>query len=51
VADTFHLKWDSPAMGDTFVTFTLNADGKVDEMKVQTFDDFKRLPGKAPDIK
>ena len=38
-------------MGDTFVTFTLNADGHVDEMKAQTFDDFKYLPGRAPDIK
>jgi CubicO group peptidase (beta-lactamase class C family) len=45
--DTFHLKWANPALGDTFVTFTLKADGQVDEMKVQKFDDFKRLPGRA----
>jgi CubicO group peptidase (beta-lactamase class C family) len=49
--DTFHLKWKSPGLGDTFVTFTLSAQGHVDEMKVQRFDDFKRLPERAPDSK
>jgi hypothetical protein len=42
--DTFHLKWAGPGMGDTFVTFTLNARGRIETMKVQRFDDFKRVP-------
>jgi len=42
--DTFHLKWEGPGMGDTFVTFTLNAQGQIDAMKVQKFDEFKRVP-------
>jgi len=47
--DTFHLKWAGAGMGDTFVTFNINAQGQVDAMKVQKFDDFKRLRDRAPD--
>lgn len=49
--DTFHIKWAASGTGDAFVTFTLNAQGKVDEMKVQNFDDFKRVPERAPAVK
>ena len=46
--DTFHLKWAGPGVGDTFVTFTLTAQGRIDTMKVEKFDDFKRVPERAP---
>ncbi len=40
--DTFRARWPNPVMGEAFVTFTLNAQGKVGEMKVQNLADFKR---------
>jgi CubicO group peptidase (beta-lactamase class C family) len=47
--DTFQVKWkDIAILGKGLVTFTLNAQGKVDLMKLENFADFKRAPDKAP---
>ncbi|MGH9847140.1 MAG: DUF3471 domain-containing protein [Blastocatellia bacterium] len=40
--DTLRARWPNPIQGEAFVTFTLNAQGKVEEMKVQNLADFKR---------
>jgi CubicO group peptidase (beta-lactamase class C family) len=40
--DTFRVKWSNPVLTEAFVTFTLNAQGKVEEMKVSGLADFKR---------
>ena len=31
----FHVKWPNPTVGESRITFTLNAQGKVEEAKVQ----------------
>lgn len=40
--DTFRAIWRDPYLGKTFVTFTLGAAGKVDEMEVESWADFER---------
>ncbi|HZS08205.1 MAG TPA: serine hydrolase [Blastocatellia bacterium] len=45
--DTFRITWGGAGTGDAFVTFTLSAQGRADEMKVQKLDDFKRVPESA----
>ena len=45
--DTFRVKWPNPTVAQSFVTFTLNAQGKVEEVKVQGMADFKRVPARA----
>jgi CubicO group peptidase (beta-lactamase class C family) len=42
--DTFRSIWRQRHQGKTLVTFDLDADSKVDEMKVQELADFKRKP-------
>lgn len=32
---SFHVKWPNPTVGESLITFTLNAQGKVEEAKVQ----------------
>ncbi len=46
--DTFRSQWRQRHQGKTFVTFGLDADSKVDEMKVEDVADFKRKP-EVPD--
>ncbi len=48
--DTFRVAWRARLVGKSLVTFTLNAAGKVDEIKVENFGDFKRAPDKAPEV-
>jgi hypothetical protein len=48
--DTFRANWRARLVGKSFVTFTLNAAGKVEAVKVENFGDFKRAPEKAPDV-
>jgi CubicO group peptidase (beta-lactamase class C family) len=45
--DTFRVKWSNPVLTEALVTFTLNAQGKVAEMKVSGLADFKRVPAPA----
>ena len=45
--DTFRVKWANPALTEGFVTFTLNAQGKVEEIKIAGLADFKRVPAPA----
>ena len=42
--DTFRSLWRQRHQGKTLVTFGLDADGKVDEMKVEDLAEFKRKP-------
>jgi hypothetical protein len=42
--DTFRSIWRQRDQGKTLVTFGLDVDGKVDEMKVQELAEFKRKP-------
>lgn len=42
--DTFQATWRQRRMGKTHITFTLDATGKTDEMKVVGIADFKRKP-------
>ena len=42
--DTFRVKWANPTVAEALVTFTLNAQGKVEEIKVPGLADFKRVP-------
>lgn len=44
--DTFQFTIQAPGSPKLMVAFTLNAAGKVDELKVQGLADFKRIPGK-----
>lgn len=41
--DTFKTSWRLPFFGEDLVTFILNKWGKVEEMKVSDFADFKRV--------
>ena len=45
--DTFRVKWSNPVLTEAFVTFTLNTQGRVDELKIQNLGDFKRAPERA----
>jgi CubicO group peptidase (beta-lactamase class C family) len=42
--DTFRSLWRQKSQGKTFVSFDLDADSKVDEMKVEDLAEFKRKP-------
>jgi len=44
--DTFRVKWANPTVPEGLVTFTLNAQGKVEEIKVPGMADFKRVPAR-----
>jgi CubicO group peptidase (beta-lactamase class C family) len=44
--DTFRVTWRDPMLGKGFVTFTLNASGKTDQVKIEDLADFKRIPEK-----
>jgi hypothetical protein len=44
--DTFQATWRDRTLGKGLVTFTLNASGKVEAVKVQNLTDFKRQPEK-----
>jgi CubicO group peptidase (beta-lactamase class C family) len=46
--DTFQATWRDHTLGKSLVTFTLNAEGKVEAAKVQNLADFKRAPDKPP---
>jgi CubicO group peptidase (beta-lactamase class C family) len=41
--DTFLANWRKPFYGEDLVTFTLNAEGKVEEMKITDLATFKRI--------
>lgn len=45
--DTFRVKWPNPTVPESLVTFTLNAQGKAQEIKVPGMADFKRAPARA----
>ncbi len=45
--DTFQAKWSNILVGKGLVNFTLDAQGKVVEMKIAGLADFKRAPDKA----
>jgi hypothetical protein len=42
--DTFRATWRSQRLGKSYVTFTLDAKGKVDEMRMPGFATFERKP-------
>ncbi len=42
--DTFRVTWRDPSMGRSFVTFSLDAAGRVERMRVEGFSDLRRLP-------
>jgi CubicO group peptidase (beta-lactamase class C family) len=48
--DTFQVSWRDRTMGKSQVTFTLNAQGKVESVKIQNMADFKRAPDKPPSV-
>jgi CubicO group peptidase (beta-lactamase class C family) len=48
--DTFQAAWRDRGMGKSLVTFTLNAQGKVEAVKIQNMADFKRAPDKPPSV-
>jgi CubicO group peptidase (beta-lactamase class C family) len=48
--DTFQAAWRDRGLGKSLVTFTLNAQGKVDAVKIQNMADFKRAPDKPPSV-
>jgi CubicO group peptidase (beta-lactamase class C family) len=45
--DTFQATWRQRRLGKSYVSFTLDATGKVDAMKVVDFADFTRKPEEA----
>ncbi|HEV2132016.1 MAG TPA: serine hydrolase [Longimicrobiaceae bacterium] len=40
--DTFRVTWRDPSMGRSFVTFALNAAGRVERMQIENFGDLTR---------
>jgi CubicO group peptidase (beta-lactamase class C family) len=48
--DTFQAAWRDRGLGKSLVTFTLNAQGKVEAVKIQNMADFKRAPDKPPSV-
>jgi len=46
--DTFQTTWRDRTLGKGLVTFTLNAQGKVEAIKIPNLADFKRAPDKPP---
>jgi len=49
--DTFQAKWRDPMLGKGMVSFTLNSQGQVAEVKIDGLGEFKRAPDKAEPIK
>ena len=45
--DTFRVTWRDRMEGKGFVTFTLNSQGKIAEMKIKEIGDFTRAPEKT----
>jgi len=41
--DTFKVTWRDPALGDTWITFTLDARGEVASLHLQDVGDFPKL--------
>jgi CubicO group peptidase (beta-lactamase class C family) len=48
--DTFQAVWRDRGLGKSLLTFTLNAQGKVEAVKIQNIADFKRAPDKPPSV-
>ncbi|MFN7944501.1 MAG: serine hydrolase [Blastocatellia bacterium] len=48
--DTFQSKWRTRTLGKGMVSFTLNAQGQVAEVRVDALGDFKRAPEKAEPV-
>jgi hypothetical protein len=48
--DTFQATWRDRTLGKSLVTFTLNAQGKVEAIKIQNLTDFKRAADKPPAV-
>ena len=48
--DTFQATWRDRTLGKGLVTFTLNTQGKVEAIKIQSLADFKRAPDKPPSV-
>jgi CubicO group peptidase (beta-lactamase class C family) len=46
--DTFQATWRDRMLGKSLVTFRLNAQGKVEAVKIENMSDFKRAPDKPP---
>jgi CubicO group peptidase (beta-lactamase class C family) len=46
--DTFQAAWRDRTLGKSLITFTLNAQGKVEAVKIQNIADFKRAPDTPP---
>lgn len=47
--DTFQVKWrDISIVSKGMISFTLDAQGKVAQMKIENLAEFKRMPDKAP---
>ena len=46
--DTFQATWRDRTLGKALVTFTLNAQGKVETLKIPNLTEFKRGPDKSP---
>ena len=52
--DTFRARWAARSLGTSFVTFRLNAQGKVDELQMDLGGaptNFKRRPEPAPEVR
>ena len=45
--NTFRVKWRDRTLGKGFINFTLNDEGKVDELKIENLTTFKRGPDPA----
>ena len=48
--DTFRITWRDRTLGRSLITFTLDAAGKTDEIKVETLGNFKRAAEKAEEV-
>jgi len=48
--DTFRATWRDKTIGKMLVNFTVNAAGKVDEVRIENLATFKRAADKAEDI-
>lgn len=42
--ETFRVTWRDPVLGKSFVTFSLNHDGEVDQARVENLTTFERKP-------
>lgn len=48
--DTFRIIWRDKTLGRSLITFTLDAAGKTDEIKVETLGTFKRAAEKPEEV-